>query len=314
MNDFNTKKNTYFNYKNTIGEAFLFFLIVLIVGQIIAGVVMAPATFVPSLMGVLSPLSFFAGFGASAVFIMVIKKLDLSELKNFFHLKIKPLHILLAILMYGASLPIAEYLSMIFPTTNEGAFAELINDILDVLINSIFGTKVTIGGIYEFMESSFDIIFKHKIAAFIMVCILAPILEELIFRGLILRGMLQNGINPWFSIFLTAFLFGAAHMNPWQFMGAGFLGIIFGYVYWRTQSLVLCVFLHFLNNFIAYTVAQYTENIDETVFEPNYLIIIGALILMTAFGYFLYSQSHDTALEEVDDYNDIQGLGEESFN
>lgn len=296
MNDFlNKKKNTYFNYTNSVGEAFLFFLVVLIVGQIIAGIVMMPAYLMPQLFGVFSPLSFLLGFGGSALLIMLIKRLAFSELRNFFHFNIKPLHILLAIVLYVVSLPIAEYLSMVFPTTNEGAFAEFINAILKNL-------NITIQDIYGFFEESFQIIFEEKVAAFIMVCILAPILEELIFRGLILRGMLQNGINPWFSVILTAFLFGAAHMNPWQFMGAGFLGFIFGYVYWRTQSLVICVFLHFLNNFIAYVITLYTNSLEETVFEPDFLLLSGSLLLTVVVGYYFYQKSTDTAVQETDDY------------
>lgn len=277
-------KNTYFNYKVSILEAILYFFITLIVGQLIAGVITLPTFAIPWTSHFLLPLSFLVGFGASAFIIMLLKKLELNELKHFFHLKVSVLHVILAIAIYLVSLPLAEYLSMLVPT--EG------NTILEKL--------------YEFFIESFELIFKYKIAAFVMVCILAPILEELIFRGLILRGMLQNGINPWFSIIFTALLFGAAHMNPWQFAGAGFLGAVFGFIYWRTQSLILCIFLHFLNNLIAYIITIHTQSMEETVFEPDFIILGSSVVLTLILGYFFYNNSKPTALEEVQNEQSIE--------
>lgn len=269
--------NTYNTYKVSVAEAFLYFLVVLIAGQILAGIVSLPSFLNPELSGIFMPLGFLAGFGGSAVIIMMIKKLSFAEVKKFFLQRTKFIHILVAIGLYFASLPLAEYLSMLVPTEGYTFLEKL----------------------YEIFEDSFAIVFEYKIAAFIMVCILAPVLEELIFRGLILRGMLQKGVNPWFSIILTAFLFGLAHMNPWQFFGAGLLGAVFGYIYWRTQSLWLCIFLHFLNNFIAYIITIETNSLDETVFEPNFMLLAGSAVLTALIAWFLYQRSRDTELKEA---------------
>lgn len=279
MNELNKpQKATYFNYKVSLLEAFLFFLITLSVGQVLGGIISIPTLMNPTLSHVLLPLSFLFGFGASALTIMFIKKLDKSELKHFFHIKVRFIHIVLAIILYVVALPIAEFLAMLVPT--EG------HPVLE--------------GLHKWFQKSFEMILDYKIAAFIMVCILAPILEELIFRGLILRGLLNKGNNPWFSIILTAFLFGAAHMNPWQFMGAGFLGVIFGYIYWRTQSLILCILLHFLNNLIAFTVSMYYGDMEETVFEPDYLVIGGSIVATIIMGYILLKSTKNTALKAVE--------------
>ncbi|MDO5656043.1 MAG: type II CAAX endopeptidase family protein [Flavobacteriaceae bacterium] len=273
----NKQKNNYHNYKISVPEALLFFIITVISGQFIGGIFSLPGMAYPGLADFFLPFSFFAGFGTAAFIIMLLKRLNFNDIKKFFHTHTKPKTILLGIILYLVALPIAEYLAMLVPTTG--------NTILEEL--------------YDFFEKSFAIIFEHKIAAFIMVCILAPILEELIFRGLILRGMLQHGINPWFAIIFTSLLFGIAHMNPWQFFGAGLLGSVFGYIYWRTQSLWLVIFLHALNNTIAYVMTIYTQNLQETIFEPNFFVIAASALLVLLIGWLLYQKTHNTTLHEA---------------
>ncbi|MXV37795.1 CPBP family intramembrane metalloprotease [Flavobacteriaceae bacterium Ap0902] len=275
--NFRRFKNTYFNFKVSIIESILFFLIVLFLGQLVAGVVSAPTYYIPALSILLLPLSFFLGFGSVAFVLLKIKGMGLADIRDFLHLKLNPLQGVLAVLLYGVSLPLAEYLSMVVPVDGTPFLEDL----------------------YEFFTESMKIIFEQKIAAFIMVCLLAPLLEEFIFRGIILRGLLHSNVNPWVAIILTGFLFGAAHMNPWQFMGAGFLGIIFGFVYWRTQSLWLVIFLHFLNNSIAYAITMYNDSLEETVFEPNFQLIIGSVLLTILVIFLLYKYSLKSALKPV---------------
>lgn len=265
---------TYFNYKVSVGESILFFFLTLLIGQIVGGLISAPTFFMKELSHVLLPLSFLIGFGLAALSIMTVKKLRIQELKNFFHTKVQVKHILMAIALYFSIMPIAEYLAMIVPTEGYPILEDL----------------------YKTFESSFAMIFEYKVAAFIMVVVLAPILEELIFRGLILRGMLNANISPWVAIILSSLLFGIAHLNPWQFLGAGMIGLALGFIYWRTQSLWLVIFLHSLNNFIAFVITLKTENLEETIFEPNYITLGIAIILSLLIAFFFYKRSQDTAL------------------
>ena len=77
--------------------------------------------------------------------------------------------------------------------------------------------------------------------------IVAAVTEELLFRGLILRGFLQN-YSARTAIVVSALLFGAFHLNPWQFTGAVVLGGVFAWWFVRTRSLLPCLFGHALNN------------------------------------------------------------------
>ena len=89
---------------------------------------------------------------------------------------------------------------------------------------------------------------------YLVVCILAPLAEEVVFRGAVLRTMLEHweGSKRWTAIIISALLFGLAHMNPAQIPHAFLMGVLLGWIYERSRSLIPCVVLHCANNTIAY--------------------------------------------------------------
>jgi membrane protease YdiL (CAAX protease family) len=88
---------------------------------------------------------------------------------------------------------------------------------------------------------------QKDIYTFLMVCICGPIFEELLFRGVVLNGFLKL-FNPWKAIILSSVFFGLFHLNPWQFVPAFLIGMLIGYVYWKSASLLPCIFIHWINN------------------------------------------------------------------
>lgn len=79
--------------------------------------------------------------------------------------------------------------------------------------------------------------------------LIAPVFEELIFRGIILDGFLKR-YGPTIAIISSAIMFGFMHMNVVQALGAMFMGVLLGWFYWQTRSLFICIFIHALNNFL----------------------------------------------------------------
>lgn len=79
----------------------------------------------------------------------------------------------------------------------------------------------------------------------------AAVLEELLFRGVILNGLLQHQ-RPWVAIGQSALLFGLIHFNPAQSVSAGLFGLLLGWLYYRTRSLGVCMAIHALNNSVAF--------------------------------------------------------------
>lgn len=89
----------------------------------------------------------------------------------------------------------------------------------------------------------------NPILAFISVAILAPIVEEIIFRGIIFNeaAKYKGGAFP---IIISGLLFGLAHMQPIQIVYTFIAGLILGLVYSKTHSLPIVMFLHMLNNLL----------------------------------------------------------------
>ncbi len=79
------------------------------------------------------------------------------------------------------------------------------------------------------------------------VVILAPVVEELIFRGVIFSGF-QRMYPAFWAIFLSALLFAFFHLNPWQLGPTFLLGLLLGFVRLRTGSLLAAIFTHALHN------------------------------------------------------------------
>lgn len=114
-------------------------------------------------------------------------------------------------------------------------------------------------------EKAFDLVLKDRWGYFI-VGLLAPLSEELVFRGAILRELLKWKENPWIGIIISAMLFSLVHMNPVQMPHAFLVGILLGWLYYRTDSIIPGVTWHWVNNTIAYVMYNLT-NPDETLLE-----------------------------------------------
>lgn len=122
-------------------------------------------------------------------------------------------------------------------------------------------------------------------ANFIAVSIFAPFFEEWLCRGMILRGLLVKGMKPAAAITLSAFFFALIHANPWQAIPAFAIGLLLGYVYYRTGSLKLTMLMHFTNNTIALIVSHIDsikdyDNWVEMMGIRNYVICSAACVIL----------------------------------
>ena len=103
----------------------------------------------------------------------------------------------------------------------------------------------------EWFENAMEAIMDAPVwITLLSVSIFAPLFEEWLCRGLILRGLLQK-MNPAAAISISAIFFAVLHMNPWQAVPAFILGSLFGYVYYKTGSLKLTMMMHCVNNTFA---------------------------------------------------------------
>lgn len=105
----------------------------------------------------------------------------------------------------------------------------------------------------EAQEKLFEQIMAQPIG-YISIGIVAPLAEEMVFRGAILRKLLGRFGEKWHwvAILISAVIFGAVHGNIPQFVHAALIGLLLGWMYYRTGSILPGVLLHWVNNTVAY--------------------------------------------------------------
>lgn len=87
------------------------------------------------------------------------------------------------------------------------------------------------------------------------IAVIAPLIEELLFRGLLQRSMMHY-VPAWAAIILSAFTFAVVHMQLLAMPALMALGAAFGYIYYKTGSLRLTIILHMVNNMLALLLTQ----------------------------------------------------------
>ena len=92
-------------------------------------------------------------------------------------------------------------------------------------------------------------------SSFLLTAVFAPIFEEWLCRGMVLRGLLTK-MKPGWAIVVSALFFALIHLNPWQALNAFIIGVVMGYVYYKTGSLWLTMLIHFVNNGTAVILSQ----------------------------------------------------------
>lgn len=117
--------------------------------------------------------------------------------------------------------------------------------------------------------------------AFLLAGLLAPAIEELLFRGLILQGLASRHGPAW-GVTLSTALFGAYHLYPWQAVPALALALLLGWVTWRSGRIGFAVALHVGNNLLALTLAGLDPGLPGLTPRPEGVAHVPPLTLAAA--------------------------------
>ena len=175
----------------------------------------------------------------------------------------------------------------------------------------VIGMSVLVAASYLFFEASFYILIDidhlfpkeskelHEagqhisgIAGILSYCIFGPIAEEICFRGILLGGLLKMRCRPWIAILITALAFSLVHGYAAKLVGTLLIGIIVGWLYWRTGSIIPCLIIHIVNNSIA--------GIMHLIGQPTNTVLIVILIvclLSLAYGLWWFGKKCNFAGE-----------------
>lgn len=156
-------------------------------------------------------------------------------------------------------------------------------------VDRVFGLEM--GNEYE---EIFDRLIKSPVGL-LAICVLGPICEEIVFRGGVMKPLLQRKVNPWTAIWVSAIIFAVVHGNLVQMIYALMVGLVMGIIYYRTASLILTSVAHIINNsvsaWVLLTHPEWNDLDPETIFGPLmfyillFVLIFAVVVLLRHFWY-----------------------------
>ena len=130
-------------------------------------------------------------------------------------------------------------------------------DALERIINKIVPTPDYIIDLGKIMQpdSAMGFIFL-----FLAVVIMAPIGEEMVFRGFLQKFLEEYWKDITRAILISSLIFAMIHFNPYWTIQIYLLGIILGFLSWKTKSIIPSIILHSLNNGIAFILTIFNDS------------------------------------------------------
>ncbi|WP_412024386.1 CPBP family intramembrane glutamic endopeptidase [Burkholderia cepacia] len=128
------------------------------------------------------------------------------------------------------------------------------------LLVAVSVLEVGVGQFFPWGGSKYDareVYINGGLGLILLTCVIAPLLEEMLFRGVMLRSFLRQ-YPPGTAIAHSAAVFGLAHLNVYQFVLAFGLGLLIGKLYETTRSLLPGIFVHACYNTAVVIVALTT--------------------------------------------------------
>ena len=110
----------------------------------------------------------------------------------------------------------------------------------------------------------------------VLICVVAPFVEELFFRGFMFTVFARRLGVAWAAV-LDGAVFGLGHAPaaPIQLIALGAFGLGLCLLYWRTKSIIPCMALHALNNSITFGVVK---DLDQGLFVAVVVVSVGAVV------------------------------------
>ncbi|WP_377155708.1 lysostaphin resistance A-like protein [Roseateles sp. UC29_93] len=173
-------------------------------------------------------------------------------------------------------------LSSLLPTLVLVVPAVLLLTPLLLLLNSVLFTGLqAVLPLSDYEARAFTELHQPSLSMALMVCVVAPVVEEMLFRGVLLRGFLQRYPRG-LAIGYSALYFGVAHLNIYQFCLAFLLGLLLGLLYERGRSLMPCIALHAAFNTTGFLLSDPGEGTSDAGSAIAAGASAGSLLWLTA--------------------------------
>lgn len=153
-----------------------------------------------------------------------------------------------------------------------------------LVITGVFALNM-INTAVGFEDASADLMTQISTSrwALLSIGLFGPVVEETIFRRIMIDELWTKWGKPWLAIVISAVIFGLVHMNPAQSFFAVAIGILFGWVYVRTGSIMPCVVAHMLNNIIGVVEMRILDGRPDAIDTVPFYESTSNLIYLIAF-------------------------------
>ena len=137
-------------------------------------------------------------------------------------------------------------------------------------------------------------------AGFIGICIVGPIMEEIMMRRVIMTEIAKATGHVWWGIIISAAIFSVIHGNPIQMVFALPARIIFGWLYHKTGSLFVPICIHIINNTISFFAIKFNLDLQISLFDTLGTIIFLVLTVISIVSIIrIHAFYSDNAQEEA---------------
>lgn len=152
---------------------------------------------------------------------------------------------------------------------------------------------------YESMFEVGTLSSAEKIIFFISVTVMAPVSEELLFRGVILHEFL-SAVKPAVAVFLSSAIFALFHVQPIQIGYAFLCGLVISVVYVLSKSIYLTILLHAVFNFFGSAIHILFPSLGKTGEYLSVLYMVSIALSVIAVIYIKKRNREITVAEDLD--------------
>ncbi len=170
------------------------------------------------------------------------------------------------------------------------------------MMGLLIGIIIPIASIISISESIqirlIEMFSQKGIFTFTYLVIAAPILEEILFRGIILKEFLKKQ-STWKAIIFSSILFGLFHLNPVQVISSFIGGLFIGWILVKMKSLIYPIFLHLIVNLVFYLAIHFmplSKLMNINILDlyggtPKTIIIITIGLLLLSYSTYFIQES-----------------------
>lgn len=155
----------------------------------------------------------------------------------------------LSTLSIGLHVTLGKYVSVdVFKLKIPNKWSILVASAVFIVVMGLWTNYFSeLAGLPDNMKDVFEQMMNNPLGI-ISIVVMAPLVEELLFRGAIQGHLMRKWKMPYLGIVVSSLIFGVVHGNPAQIPFAFVVGMSLGWMYYLTGSLIPGILMHFINN------------------------------------------------------------------